>query len=160
MPEKVKTMTDPAAQLYDGVDRIKWVEFDGGIKFARRSGKAVAKYGLYRKADANSSTLAGFLEVDAVGVTGGHPTSVSSNDKLPVNFGLDKTSVMPTSNRAAVEEDRGKTYNLLVDASGVQFVNMTLSATSPGVVTIEDVIDSAGAFVSVKIPENRRWGNI
>lgn len=159
MPEKVKTMTDPAAQLYDGVDRIKWVEFDGGITFTRRSGKAVAKYGLYRKADANSSTLAGFLELDAVGVSGGHPTSVSSNDKLPVNFGLDKTAVMPTSNRAAVEADRGKTYNLLLNG-GVQYVNMTLSATSPGVVTIEDIIDSAGAWVSVKIPENRRWGNI
>lgn len=159
MPEKVNTMTDPAAQLYDGVDRIKWVEFDGGVTFARRSGKAVAKYGLYRKADANSSTLAGFLELDAVGVSGGHPTSVSSHDKLPVNFGLDKTAVMPTSNRAAVEADRGKTYNLLLNG-GVQYVNMTLSATSPGVVTIEDIIDSAGAWVSVKIPENRRWGNI
>ena len=157
-PEKVNRFTDPAASSYDGVDRIKWAEMDGGVAFPRRSGKAVGLYGLYRKADANSSSLAGFLELAEVGTPTADITSVSSNDKMPINFGLDKTSVMPTSNRAAVEADRGQPFDLLLDASGVQYVNM--NATALGVVVISEVLDTAGAFVSVRIPTAKRYGNL
>ena len=158
MPEKLDRFTDPAYGAHEGVDRIKWVEFDGGIVFARNSGKLVSKYGLYRKADANSSTAAGFLEMDVVGVTGGHPSSVSSNDKLPVNMGQGKTGVMPTSNRAAVEADRGETFDVLVDAAGRQFVD--LNSTSGNLVQISEILDTGGEQVSVRIPEAVRWGTI
>lgn len=158
MPEKVKRFTDPAALAYDGVDRIKWVEMDGGVAFTRRSGKAVGLYGLYRKADANSSTLAGFLELAEVGTATSDITSVSSNDKLPVNFGLEKTFVMPTSNRAAVEADRGRTFDIILSASGVQYINM--AATAKGILSVSEVIDSAGAYVSVRIPTAKRYGNL
>jgi len=159
MPVKPDRFTDPFAGQNDGVDRIKWVECDGGILFARNSGKVMAKYDLYRKADANSSTVSGFLEVDAVGATGGHPVSVSSNDKLPINFGLDKTTVMPTSNRVAVEADRGSSFAVLVDAAGRQFIDMNTTGVT-AVVTVEDLKDTAGEYVSVGITQGKRYGNI
>lgn len=158
MPQKLRNMTDPAALQNDGVDRIKWVEFDGGVQFTRRSGKAVALYALYRKADANSSNLAGFFELAEVGTSTSDTTSVSSNQMLPVNMGPNKSSVMPTSNRAAVEADKGSTFNLLLNSDGRQFIDM--NSTFPGVVVVQEVLDDDGAWVSVKIPEDRLWGNI
>lgn len=158
MPEKIDTLTDPACRTYDGVDRIKWVEMDGGVIFPRRGGKGVMLCADYRHADANASTLSGWLEMDAVGVTNGHPSSVSSGDKLPVNFGLDKTCVYPTSNRAAVEADVGRSFDIVLDSDSAQYVD--LNSTGLGVLTITKVIDDDGAFVAVKIPDDKRYGNL
>lgn len=158
MTEKLHNFTDPAARTHDGVDRIRWVQFDGGVAFRRRSGKFVGLFAYYRKADANSSTLAGILEMDAVGITGGHPESTSSGDKLPVNFAEDKTCVIPTSNRVATELDVGKSYDIVLGSDGTQFINM--SATARRVLTVHQVIDDDGKWVSAHIAAGMRYGNI
>jgi len=158
MVEKLKRMTDPTTITGDGVDRVRWVQFAASTVFPRRSGKAVAKYQYYQQADANSSSLAGWLAVDHVGDTGGHPASVSAGDPLPVNMGLDKTGILPTSNRAATDADVGNSFALLVDGSNVQHVNM--NSTNPGVVVIERVLDEAGSYVMASINPTKRYGNI
>jgi len=157
-PEKLDSFTDPAYMIHEGVDRIKWVQFDGGVAFARNSGKLVSKYDYYRKSDANSSTAAGFLMLAAVGVTDSHPSAVTSGMFLPVNMGDDITGVMPTSNRAAVEVDRGQTFDVLVDSDGRQFVD--LNSTAGGLVQLDEILDDDGEVVSVRIPEATRWGNL
>jgi len=135
-----------------------WVKMDGGVVFPRRGGKGVMLCGSYRHANANASTLAGWLEMDAVGVTGGHPDSITSGDRLPVNFGISKTCVFPTSNRAAVEADIGRSFNIVAGADHTQYVN--LNATSLGILTVTNVLDVNGAYVAVKIPEAKRYGNL
>lgn len=158
MPEKIDNLTDPAARTYDGVDRIAWVEMDGGVVFPRRGGKGVMLAGRYRHANANSSSLAGWLEMDAVGVTNGHPVSVTSGDRLPVNFDLSKTAVFPTSNRPAVEADIGRDFDIIAGADHTQYVNM--NATGLGVLTVTNVIDKDGEWVAVRIPADKRYGNL
>ena len=158
MTEKVDNFTDPACRCHDGVDRIQWVEMDGGVTFPRRGGKGVMLCGRYRHANAASSSLAGWLECEAAGVTGGHPDSVTSRDRLPVNFGLDKTCVFPTSNRPAVEADIGRRFNITtVGVNQSQHVDLT--HTNLGVVEVTDVIDD-GAHVEVRIPTAHRYGNL
>ncbi|MEM4720650.1 MAG: hypothetical protein QXT73_01135 [Candidatus Methanomethylicaceae archaeon] len=156
MPEKVTQFSDPSAQTYDGNDRIKWVEFEAGQVFPRRGGKAVQLNTKYRAAVTNASKLAGFLEVDAVGVSGGHPITTENGTLLPVNFGLDKTCVFPTSNRKATETDVGRDFNIVV-ASNVQYVNMFGSVN--GVLRITKVIDD-GDYVAVRIVDSARAGNL
>jgi len=156
MAEKLVQFTDPACGAHDGVDRIKWVAFDGAI-FPRRGGKGVMLCGAYRNANANSSTLAGFLESDSVGVTNGHPDAITTGQLLPVNFGLEKSHVFPTTGRLAVTADIGRAFNIWCDALETQHVNM--NTTSLGVLVIEDILD-AGRYVGVKIPEAKRYGNI
>jgi len=159
MTEKIDNFTDPACRCHDGVDRIKWVEMDGGVTFSRRGGKGVMLAGNYRHANALSSSLAGWLECEAVGVTNGHPDSVTSGDKLPVNFGLDKTCVFPTSNRVAVEADIGRAFDIVVEgADQKQYINM--AASTLGVVVVTDIIDVDGDFVAVRIPTANRYGNL
>lgn len=157
MAEKLDGFTHPVARTRTGVDRIQWVGFAASQVFSRRGGKAVDLHERYQAATANSSNLAGFLEADIVGATGGHPASVSAGDKLPVNFGLDKTCVFPTTGRAATDLDRGKAFDIYV-ASNVQYVNM--SASAKGILTIEKVLDTAGSWVSCSIPSGKRYGNI
>lgn len=156
--DKLKSFTDPACMAHDGVDRIRWVECDASVSFPRRSGKAMCKHDYYRKALAVSSTLAGFLELTSVGQSDSPITSVSSGQKLPINFGVDKTFVFPTSNRAAVDRDIGHLHAIVVGSDGTQYVNM--SATNPGILTITEVCDEAGSFVAVRIPESVRFGNL
>lgn len=157
MPEKLSNFTDPACRTYEGEDRVLWVPFAASQAWARRGGKAVDLHHRYQAATANSSNLAGWLEMDVVGVTGGHPASVSAGDELPVNFGLQKTCVFPTTNRAAVATDIGKTFDILVSGN-TQYVNMT--ASSNNIVRLEKVLDVNGSFVSVSIPVGVRHGNL
>lgn len=155
--EKLKNFTDPVCGTYDGDDRIFHVPFAASQVLPRRSGKAVDLHHQYQAATANSSNLAGFLEVDAIGVTGGHPATVNAGDSLPVNFGLSKTCVFPTSNRPATEADVGKSFDIVVN-SNVQYVNMNASAKDILVVT--EVLDENGAYVACRIPTGKRHGNL
>jgi hypothetical protein len=165
MPEKVKHVTDPWYGVNTGVDRIKWVQFDGAY-FPRRGGKAVMRAAndlYYRNADANSSTLAGFLEADSVGNSQGHPVSPSTGDKLPVNFGIDKTCVFPTTGRVPVATDVGRTFAIWNDALQTQHCNLN-GASPTGVLQVVQVMTDGTEFgnnaVVCKIPEARRWGNL
>jgi hypothetical protein len=157
MSEKILNMTDPAARTRSGNDRIFHVPFAASQVFTRRGGKAVDLHHQYQAATANSSNLAGWLESDAVGVSGGHPETVSAGDKLPVNFGVDKTAVMPTTGRAATEADVGKSFDIAV-VSNAQYVNM--SASDKGICKIESVLDDGGEWVGVSIPLDKRYGNL
>ena len=155
MPEKLVQFTDPVCGAHDGVDRIKWVAFDGAI-FPRRGGKGVMLCGAYRNANANSSRLAGFLETDIVG-TDGHPAAITTGQLLPVNFGVQKSHVFPTTGRLATAADIGRSFNIWCDALETQHVNMI--ATSHSVLTVEDVLDD-GRYVGVMIPTNKRYGSV
>jgi hypothetical protein len=159
MAEKLNNFTDPVCGTYDGEDRIFNVPFAASQALARRGGKAVdcPLFGNYKAATALSENLAGFLEVDAIGVTGGHPATVSEGDLLPVNFGINKTCVFPTSNRAALSSDIGKSFDIIV-ASNVQYVNM--NASTKGILKITEVLDEAGNFVACGIPTSKRHGNL
>jgi len=156
MPEKLVQFTDPVCGAHDGVDRIKWVQFDGAI-FPRRGGKGVMLCGMYRNANANSSTLAGFLEEDSVGVANGHPDAITTGQLLPVNFGVQKSHVFPTTGRLAVVGDIGRSFNIWCDALETQHVDM--NTTSLGILTIEDILDN-GRYVGVMIPTAKRYGAI
>lgn len=160
MPEKMNNFTDPTCRAYRGVDRIRWVNHDGNALYTRRGGKGVILHpnGYYRSADTNSSTLAGWFVQDAAGVSGGHPESNTSGALLPVNFGLDKTCVYPTSNRVAVAADIGRAFNVLRTYDGTQYVD--LNSTGLGVLTVCSVIDAPGNYVECKITDNKRFGNI
>lgn len=155
MAEKLVQFTDPVCGAHDGVDRIKWVQFDGAI-FPRRGGKGVMLCGMYRNANANSSTLAGFLETDAVG-TQGHPDGITTGQLLPVNFELHKSHVFPTTGRLAVVGDIGRAFNIWCDALETQHVDM--NTTNLAILTIEDILDN-GRYVGVTIPINKRYGYI
>lgn len=158
MSEKLNTYSDPKVGPWDGADNVRHVPFASGTVFRRRGGKAVDLHHRYQAATANSSNLAGFAEVDEVGVSGGHPASVSDGDDLAVNFGLEKTHVFPTSGRAAVESDRGKDFDIAVDANNVQYVDM--STQSNKVLRIVRVLDDDGAYVACSIPTDLRYGNL
>lgn len=160
MSEKMSNFTDPTCRAYRGVDRIRWINHDGNALYARKGGKGVAlnPNGYYRSADTNASTLAGWFVQDAAGQTGGHPESNTSGALLPVNFGLDKTCVFPTSNRVAVAADVGRAFNLLRTYDGTQYVD--LNSTGIGVLKVCSVIDAPGNFVECMITDNRRYGNI
>jgi hypothetical protein len=155
--ERMPTFTDPNVGVYDGEDRIMHVPFAAGTIFRRRGGKAVDLHHRYRAATANSSNLAGFAEVEEVGVAGGRPTSVADGDTLPVNFSLHKSQVFPTTGRAANQADRGKDFDIFVDATGRQFVNM--GASVMGVLRISRIVTADGLHVSCEIPPDLRYGN-
>ena len=164
MPEKPLAYTDPICSAYDGVDRIHWVPFDGAT-FWRRGGKAVALYGNYRNANANTSTLAGFMALDQTGVTGGHPETITSGTtQLPVDFGLSKSYVFPTTGRAPTVNDLGRSFDIYCDGVDVQYVN--LNSTAKGILTVTALCDQAGTFdqwgrmVACQIPAGKRYGNI
>ena len=160
MSEKMPNFTDPTCRAYRGTDRIRWVNHDGNALYARRGGKGVelGANSYYRSANTNSSTLAGWFVNDAAGMTGGHPESNTSGALLPVNFGLDKTCVFPTSNRVAATTDIGRAFNVLRTYDGTQYVD--LNSTGLGIVTVSSIIDSAGNYVEVKITDNKRYGSI
>jgi hypothetical protein len=158
MTEKIENFTDPAVSLRNGDQRVYWVPFAADQTFPRRSGKAVDLHTRYRKATANSTNLAGFLVVDAAGVTGGHPASIASADKLAVDFGLQREAVMPTSGRAATEADIGKRFDVAVDGDGVQHIDM--SNQSKGVLQVAGIIDDDGSWVGASIPVDKRYGNL
>lgn len=156
--ERMSTFTDPNASLYDGVDRIMHVPFAAGTVFRRRGGKAVDLHHRYQAATANSSNLAGFAEVEDVGVALGRPTSVADGDTLPVNMGLEKSCVFPTTGRVAVASDVGKDYDIYVDGNGVQYVNF--GATTNGVLRVSRIVTADGSHVSCVIPPDLRYGNV
>ena len=157
MTEKILNMTDPAARTRSGNDRCFMVPFAASQVMTRRGGKAVDLHHQYQAATANSSNLAGWLEQDAIGISGGHPETVATGDRLPVNFGVDKSAVMPTTGRAATEADVGKSFDISV-VSNRQFVNM--SASTKGVIKVESIIDESGAWVGASIPLDKRYGNL
>ena len=158
MTEKIESFTDPAVSLRSGDQRVFWVPFAAAQTFPRRSGKSVDLHTRYQKATSTSSNLAGFLVVDAAGVTGGHPASISAGDKLAVDFGLSREAVMPTSGRAATSADIGKRFDVAVDGDGVQYIDM--SNQTQGVLQVVDVIDDDGSWVGASIPPDKRYGNL
>lgn len=158
MPDKMATFTDPNSAVYDGPDRIIHVQFLANQAFRRRGGKAVDLHQYYRAATANSSNLAGFAEVEDVGVANGRPETVATGDLLPVNFALEKTCVFPTSGAVpATEQHRGKDYDIYVDANSVQYVN--LNAQTNGVLRVSRIVTTDGLWVSCGIPPDLRYGN-
>ena len=156
--EPMKTFTDPNASAWNGVDRIQHVSFAAGTVFRRRGGKAVDLHHRFQAATANSSNLAGFAEVEDVGVSGGRPESVADGDTLPVNMGLEKSFVFPTTGRAATEADVGKDFDIHVDGNNVQFVN--LDSTTHGVLRVSEVVTANGSYVACVIPVDLRHGNV
>lgn len=158
MTEKIENFTDPAVSLRNGDQRMYWVPFAADQAFPRRSGKAVDLHTQYQKATAASSNLAGFLVVDAAGVTNGHPASIAAGDKLAVDFGLQRTAVMPTSGRVATGADRGKRFDIAVDVDGIQYVDLT--SQSKEVLQVTDIIDDGGLWVGASIPVDKRYGNL
>lgn len=157
MGDRRIAFTDPNVAVFDGPDRILHVPFAHNTAFSRRGGKAVDLHHRYQAADANSSNLAGFAEVEAVGVANGRPDNVEDGDLLPVNFALEKTCVFPTTGRVAVEADRGKDFDIL-SIAGLQYIN--LNAQVHGVLRVSRIITVAGDFVSCTIPSDLRYGNI
>lgn len=158
-PEAMASFTDPNVGPYDGEDRILHVPFAAGTVFRRRGGKAVDLHHRYQAATANSSNLAGFAEVEEVGVAGGRPPeSVADGDTLPVNFSNHKTQVFPTTGRDATEVDRGKDFDVYVDPNGVQYVNMNSSVN--GVLRVSRLVTAGGDHVSCIIPDDLRYGNL
>ncbi len=159
MSEKLLNFTDPNCGPYEGEDRILHAQFATGTAFKRRGGKAVERgnTAYYVAATANSTTLAGFAEVEECGVTGGRPESITNGDTLPVNFGLHKTAVFPTTGRVATVADVGHDFDVYV-ADNKQFIHMTKQTT--GVLRVEKVLDDAGNWVAVSIPPTKRYGNL
>ena len=159
MTQLIPHFTDPAVSTRSGEDRLFWVGMAAGQEFPRRSGKAVDLHTRYQKATASSSNLAGWLQVDSLGVTDGHPATIAAGDKAPVNFGLDKSAVMPTSGGiVATESDIGKRFDILVDADGIQYIDMSSSAQ--GVLQVTDIIDDDGLWVGASIPTDKRYGTL
>ena len=158
MPERMETFTDPNADGYDGVDRIMHVPFAVDTVFRRRGGKAVDLHHRFQAATANSSNLAGFAEVEDVGVSGGKPESVADGDILPVNMGLEKSNVFPTTGRDATEADVGKDFDIYVDGNGVQHVD--LGNSTHGVLRVSRLVTRDGDYVSCVIPPDLRVGNV
>jgi hypothetical protein len=156
--EWMHTFTDPNSAVYDGPDRIFQVPFASGTVFRRRGGKAVDLHHRYQAATANSSNLAGFAEVEDVGVAGGRPASVSDGDLLPVNMSLEKTNVFPTSGDVVCTEAHlGKDYDIFVDANGIQYVDLTSSVM--GVLRASRIVTQDGLWVSCGVPPDLRYGN-
>lgn len=155
--ERMPQFNDPNVAVYDGPDRVLHVPFAAGTIFQRRGGKAVDLHHRYQAATANSSNLAGFAEVEAVGVANGRPATVADAQRLPVNFGLEKSCVFPTTGRNATLADRGKDFDIVV-VGGVQYVNLNASAN--GVLRVSRLVTQNGDFVSCVIPADLRYGNI
>lgn len=153
-----ENFSDPLCGHNSGDQTIKWCAFAASQVAGLRSGKAVDLHTRYQIATATSSNLAGFLASDAIGVTGGHPASVSDGDELPVDMGENTTFVMPTSNRRATANDIGKAYDIVVSSESVQCVNMATSAKQ--ILTVVELIDTNGDFVSVRIPSTKRHGQL
>jgi len=157
--ELMPTYTDPNCSDADGPNRIMHAPFAAGTIFRRRGGKAVDLHHRYQAATANSSNLAGFAEVEDVGVAGGRPDSVADGDIIPVNVALEKTCVFPTSGGVvATEANRGKDYDIFVDANGVQFID--LNGQTNQVLRISRLWSRDGLHVSVAIPPDLRYGNL
>ena len=171
MPECPTDYTMPKCGPWDGEDRIRWIQLDGGIIFSRHHGHAVDKHGgYYRLAQANSSNLAGFAEVadwptafDTGAAT--HPVSAlkqtTTGDRIPGNFGANKTYVFPTSNRKALEGDMGHDFDIVVPGVVVgnpqQCINMNSSVY--GVLRLSEIVDNDGDWVAAKIPTEHRYGD-
>ena len=156
---KMPTFNDPNVNAYDGADRIQMVQFAAGTIFRRRGGKAVDLHHYYQAATANSSNLAGFAEVEDVGVANGRPDTVAAGDELPVNMDLHKTFVFPTSGGLeCADANIGKDFDIYVDANGVQYVN--LNGTTNGVLRISKVVTVDRKHVACQIPPDLRYGNI
>jgi len=157
--ERMPTFTDPNVSVYDGPDRIMHVPFAAGTIFRRRGGKAVDLHHRYQAATANSSLLAGFAELEEAGVTDGRPESIADGDLLPVNFAQEKTCVFPTSGGTeATVANVGKDYDVYVDGTGRQFVN--LGAQVHGVLRVSRLVSADGLHVSCIIPEDVAYGRI
>jgi len=157
--ELMPTYTDPNCSDLTGPNRILHVPFAAGTIFRRRGGKAVDLHNRYNAATANSSNLAGFAEVEDVGVAGGKPDSVSADDALPVNFALEKACVFPTSGGVvATQANRGKDYDIYVDANGVQYLD--LNSQTNQVLRLSQLASRDGLHVSVTIPPDLRYGNV
>lgn len=149
---------DPTFGAYSGEDRILHVPFAAGTVLKRRGGKAVDLHHRYQAAVEASSNLAGFAEVEEVGTASGKPASVADGDKLPVNMGLHKANVFPTTGRVATAADVGKDFDLYVDGDGIQYVN--LSNTSKQVLRVAYLVTSGGDVVACTIPPTKRYGNV
>ena len=171
MPERPTDMTMPKCGPFEGEDRIRWVIMDGGVIFSRHHGKAIDKHGgYYRLAQANSSNLAGFAEVADwpsafdVGAST-HAESgekqTSTGDRIPANFGANKTYVFPTSNRRAVAGDMGHDFDVIVTGAllGVPQQCINMNASAQGVLRLTEFVDSDGDWVAAKIPTEHRYGD-
>jgi len=156
--EPMQTFTDPNAGPYDGADRILHVPFAAGTIFRRRGGKFVDLHHRYQAATANSSNLAGIAETEEVGTAAGRPETITDGETLPVNFTKEKTAVLPTTGRAAVESDRGKDFDVYVDANNIQHIN--LGASVHGVLRVSRIVTADGLHVSAYIPGDLRYGDI
>ena len=162
--ERPIVFTDPICSAYDGVDRIRWVPTDG-CTFWRRGGKAVMLAGFYRNANANASTLAGFFVEDSAGLPGGHPATITSGTTLiPVEMGLNKSYVFPTTGRMPTVNDVGRSFDLWNDGVDTQYVN--LNSTAKGILTVTALCNNAVPFpvvpnmVACVIPVTKRYGSI
>ena len=150
--------SDPNISAHTGPDRIFFCAFAAGTVFKRRGGKAVVKAHYYQAATAAASNLAGFAEVEEVGTANGKPVSVGAGDILPVNFALEKAFVFPTTGRTAVVADIGKDYDLYVDGSGVQYVD--LGASNQGVLRVSQIVTKDANWVACAVPPGKRYGNL
>lgn len=156
--ELMPTYTDPNLDGYTGPNRIQHVGFAAGTIFRRRGGKAVDLHHFYQAATANSSNLAGFAEVEDVGVAGGRPAAVAAAEELPVNFALEKACVFPTSGGVACPDTNlGKDFDIFVDAAGVQYID--LNGTTNQVLRISAIASRDRLHVAVVIPPDLRYGN-
>ena len=156
--ELISNFTDPNVGAYSGETRLMHVPFAASTVFKRRGGKAVVLNHRYEAATAVASNLAGFAEVEEVGTANGRPTSTADGDLLPVNMGLQATAVFPTTGRVATMADKGKDFDIYVDANGVQMVN--LSNTSKKVLRVSQLVTVGGEYVACSIPPTMRYGDI
>lgn len=119
--------------------------------------------GLYRLADANSSTLAGFTETEQFPHPVAAALTTSSGNRIPTNFGLEASAVIPTTGRLATVNDVGHCFDLVTvglaaNQSLIQYINM--NSTAYGIVQISQLPDRSGSIVACVIPTPRRLGNL
>jgi hypothetical protein len=172
MAEKPLSYDQPNIGPRTGPDRIIHVRIHDGEFFHRRGGKFVERLntGQYALGTAATSNLAGFLESEQMplmGPGGGRDDGISttSNQTLPVNFGLEASAHLPCSGRVAAVADIGGDFNLVTGGVAAthtlrQFIDMGAGPAAGGVVRISQIADLVGSVVACTIPPARRLGNL
>lgn len=152
--------TTPNSADHDGPDRVKHVGFAEGSRFQRNGGKAVEKHHWYQSAGNDASNLAGWAQVEQIGIAGGRdPESVADGDRFPVNFDGQATCVFPTSGDVEAQDFQvGHDFNLWVDAVGRQFID--LNNNDRPVLRLSKIVSQERTWVSCLIPDDLRYGNI
>lgn len=172
MAELPRTYDQPNIGPRTGPDRIIWARIHDAEFFHRRGGKFVERRndGTYALGTAATSNLAGFVETEQMPLLaagGGRDDGISttSNQILPINFGLEASAHLPCSGRVATVANIGGDFALVTGGVAAahtlrQFINLGLGPQALGVVRLSQIADVPGSTVACVIPPLRRLGNL